>query len=84
MNLIILIKIYTKLYLNDEEIEFNYKLRLNKIGIYKIKIESKINLISLSSMFYNYSNIIHIKFLKIKTNNIINMSGMFYHCYNLF
>ena len=34
----------TKLYLNDKEIEFNYKLKFNKIGIYKITIKSNINL----------------------------------------
>ena len=54
----------TKLYLNDKEIEFNYKLKFNKIGTYKITIKSNINLISLSSMFYNCSNIINIKFIK--------------------
>ena len=33
----------TKLYLNDKEIEFNYKFKFNKIGTYKIKIKSNIN-----------------------------------------
>jgi hypothetical protein len=52
-NLIIFIKNNTKLYLNDKEIEFNYKLKFNKIGINKIKIKSNINLNCLSSIFYN-------------------------------
>ena len=43
----------TKLYLNDDKIKFNYKIKINKIGINKIKIKSNINLYSLSSMFYN-------------------------------
>ena len=73
----------TKLYLNDKEIEFNYKLKFNKIGINKIIIKSNINLYSLSSMFYNCKNIIKIKFIKIKPNNVINMSYMFYSCNNL-
>ena len=47
----------TKLYLNDKEIEFNYKLKFNEIGTYKIIIKSNINLYSLSSMFYNCRNI---------------------------
>ena len=54
----------TKLYLYDKEIEFKYKLKFNEIGINKIKIKSNLNLISLSSMFYNCSNIINIKFIK--------------------
>ena len=73
----------TKLFLNDKEIEFNYKLKFKEIGLYKIKIKSKINLISLSSMFYNCRNIINIKFIKFNTNNITNMSGMFNDCKNL-
>ena len=55
----------SKLYLNDNEIEFNYKLKFKEIGTYKIKIKSIINLSSLSSMFYNCSNIINIKFIII-------------------
>ena len=73
----------TKLYLNDKEIEFNYKLKLNKIGTHKIKIKSNINLISLSSMFYNCKNIINIKFIKINTNNVTDMSWMFSDCENI-
>ena len=63
----------TKLYLNDNQIEFNYKLKFNKIGINKIKIKSKIILNSLSSMFYFCYNIINIKFIKFNTNNVTNM-----------
>ena len=59
-----------KLYLNDKKIEFNYKLKFNEIGTYKIKIKSNINLISLSSMFYNCNNIINIKFIKFNTNSV--------------
>ena len=73
----------TKLYLNDKEIKFNYNLKFNKIGINKITIKSNINLISLSSMFYNCNNIINIKFLKFNTNNVIDISYMFYFCINL-
>ena len=29
----------TKLYLNDKQIKFNYKLKINKRGTYKIKID---------------------------------------------
>ena len=72
----------TKLYLNDKEIKFKYKLNCNK-GTYKIKIKSNIKLFSLSSMFYNCSNIINIKFIKFNTNNVTNMSWMFSNCYNL-
>ncbi len=73
----------TKLYLNDNEIEFNYKLKFNKIGPCKIKIKSNIILNNLSSMFYNCTSIINIKFIKINTNNVTNMSGMFSNCSNL-
>ena len=73
----------TKLYLNDKEIEFNYKLKFDKIGIYKIKIISNINLFSLPSMFYNCNYINKIKFIKINTNNVNNMSYMFYNCVSL-
>ncbi len=73
----------TKLYLNDNEIEFNYKLKFNEIGKNKIKIKSNINLFSLSTMFYNCNKIINIKFIKFNTNNIIDMNNMFYSCYNL-
>ena len=38
----------TKLFLNDKEIKFNYKLNFNEIGINKIIIKSNIKLISLS------------------------------------
>ena len=74
----------TKLYLNDKEIEFNYKLKFNKKGTYKIKIKSNINLYSLSNMFYNCSNIININFIKFNNNSVINdMSNMFCWCRNL-
>ena len=59
----------TQLYLNDKQIKFNYKLNFNEIGTYKIKIKSNINLISLSSMFYNCYNIINIKFINFNTYN---------------
>ena len=74
----------TKLYLNDNEIIFNYKLNFNKVGINKIVIKSYTKLSSLSSMFYNCVNINKIKFIKINTNNVIDMSFMFYHCDNLY
>ena len=73
----------TKLYLNDKEIKFNYKLKFNKIGTYNIKIKSNINLNSLSDMFHNCTKITKIKFIKFNFNNITNMSGMFSCCYNL-
>ncbi len=57
----------TKLYLNNKEIEFNYKLKFNKIGVNNIKIKSNIKLFSLYSMFYNCNQIINIKFIKINT-----------------
>ena len=38
----------TKLFLNDKEIKFDYKLNFNEIGINKIIIKSNIKLISLS------------------------------------
>ena len=72
-----------KLYLNNNEISFKYKLNLDKIGINNIKIISKGKLISLSSMFYNCRDINTIKFLKINTNNVSNMSNMFGYCLNL-
>ena len=70
----------TKLYLNNNEIEFNYKLIFNKSGIYKLKIKSNIKLFSLASMFYNCNKINKIKFIKINTNNVTDMSYMFYNC----
>ena len=41
----------TKLYLNDKEIEFNYKLKFKNIKSNKIKIKSNIKLFTLSVMF---------------------------------
>ena len=76
-------KINTKLYLNDKEIQFNYKLKFIKEGINKIKIISNIILFTLSSMFYNCKYIHKIIFLKINSNNIIDMSYMFSFCKNL-
>ena len=73
----------TKLYLNDKEIEFNYKLKLNNKGIYKILIKSNVKLFSLSTIFYNCLNINKINFIKINTNNVTDMSCMFSNCYNL-
>ena len=37
----------TKLYLNDKEIEFNHKLKIDKNKINKIKIKSNIKLFTL-------------------------------------
>ncbi len=73
----------TKLYLNDNEIEFNYKIKFDKIGINKIKIKSNINLICLSSMFFYCSNIININFVKFDINNVNDMSYMFSYCKSL-
>ena len=73
----------TKLYVNNNEISFKYKLKLNKIGINIIKIISKVELLTLSSMFYYCNNIKTIKFIKLNTNNITDMSDMFYNCKNL-
>ena len=74
----------TKLYLNNNEVTFGYKLKLAKIGINNIKIISKVKLFSLSSMFFFCKNINTIKFLKINTNNVTNMSNMFDGCKNLY
>ena len=73
----------TKLYLNEKEIEFNYKLKFEGIKTNKIKIESNIKLFTLSTMFYNCRNIKNIKFIKFNTNNVTNMSKMFDTCENL-
>ena len=73
----------TKLYLNDKEIEFNYKLKFNEIEGNKIKIKSNIKLFTLSTIFYNCRNIKNIKFIKFNTNNVTDMSYMFSHCENL-
>ena len=70
----------TKLYLNDKEIEFNYKLKYKIKETIKIKIKSNIKLFILSAMFYNCKNVINIKF---NTNNVTNMRLMFYNCENL-
>ena len=67
----------SKLFLNDKEIEFNYKLKFNNHNTNKIKINSNIKLSSLSTMFYNCKNIINIKFIKFNTNNVTDMSRMF-------
>ena len=75
--------INTKLYLNDEEISFKYKLKFNKTGINKIKIISNIKLFSLSSMFYNCYNINTINFIKINIEDVTDISFMFYNCINL-
>ncbi len=72
----------TKLYLNDIKVKFNYKLKINKFGINKIKIFSNIKLFSLSSMFYNCIYINKINFIK-NNNNINDISFMFYECINL-
>ena len=74
----------TKLYLNDNQIEFNHKLKIKKNGINKIKINSNIKLFSLSTMFYNCKNINKIDFIKFNTNNVIDMSNMFSYCKNLY
>ena len=73
----------TKIYLNDKEINFNYKLNIEKKGTYKVKIKSKVKLFSLASMFYNCNNITKIKFIKINTKNVTDMSRMFCYCSNL-
>ena len=73
----------TKLYLNDIKVKFNYKLKINKFGINKIKIFSNIKLFSLSSMFYNCIYIKKINFIKINNKNINDMSYIFYNCCNL-
>ena len=72
------------MYLNEKEIEFNYKLKLDKIETTnKIKIKSKIKLFTLSTMFYNCKNIINIKFKKFNSSNVTDMSYMFSNCQNL-
>ena len=53
----------TKLYLNDKEIKFNYKLKFNKIRTFKIK--SNIKLFSLSSMLIRF---VCFLFMKIYQN----------------
>ena len=73
----------TKLYINEKEIEFNYKLKFHKSETNKIKILSNIKLFTLSTMFYNCINIKNIKFIKLDTHHVTNMSGMFCNCKNL-
>ena len=73
----------TKLYLNNNEVSFKYKLILDKIGINIIKIISKVKLLSLSSMFFYCNKINSIKFLKINTINVTDMKIMFACCENL-
>ena len=73
----------TKLFLNDKEVEFDYKLKFNQIGNNKILIKSNVKLYSLATMFYKCYNIIKIKFIKINTNKVTNMRAMFYDCSKL-
>ena len=73
----------TKLYLNDKEIEFKYKLKYKIKETIRIKIKSNIKLFNLSTMFYNCKNVKNIKFIKFNTNNVTNMNEMFYQCNNL-
>ena len=64
-----------KLYLNDDKINFNYKINIKKIGTNKIIIISNIKLFSLSSILkYNIIKLINliINLLKIVKSNKIN------------
>ena len=66
------------LYLNNERINFSYKYKFEKEGKYSLKILFKIEIKNTSFMFNECSSLISLNLFNFNTNNINNMSDMFY------
>ena len=72
-----------EIYINDKKYINRKYLKVEREGLYEIKLKFAINITNTSYMFYGCSNLTKIDFSFFITNNIINMSHMFYNCSNL-
>ena len=72
-----------KLYINEEEYEYNKFFFPKKCGMNIIKLVLDIKIEDCSYMFYNCRNIISIDLSSFDSRNVTNMSNMFSECYNL-
>ena len=71
---------FCELYLNEEKISFCFKTKFDKAGIYKLKIKCKQLLSNTNFMLFKCSSLASLNLSNFNTNNIKDMSFMFYNC----
>jgi len=72
-----------KLYINEEEYEYNKFFFPKKCGINIIKLKFDTQIEDCSYMFYNCRNIVSIDLSSFDFKKVTDMSNMFSECYNL-
>ena len=72
-----------ELFLNENKIDFCEKYQLPKEGKYIIKIIFHIPLININRIFRDCITLLSIDLSNFNTNNVNNMSNMFYNCSSL-
>ena len=66
--------------INEKIIEFTYYYQFNKEGKYIIEYSFKNNLTKTCYMFYNCKSLTNLDLSNFNTQNVTDMSGMFYYC----
>ena len=73
----------TELYINNEKHKYKSFFIPEKEGIYNIKLKIKILMKNCCCLFYGLNHVQNIDLSPFNTENVTNMSYMFYFCYNL-
>ena len=73
----------SKIYINEEEIDFSYYYHFPKNGIYKIKYVFNDILTSINFLFYKCYSIVSLDFSQFNGENITNMGCTFSFCSSL-
>ena len=71
------------MFIDNREVEYEKCKKFEKIGIYKIKIKLKTDLVNGYCMFLGCKNINEINLSKFETKYINNMCAMFRVCINI-
>ena len=71
------------MYVNNKKINFCIEYNFKKIGKYLIKINCKRKLIHTKNIFSYCSSLTSLNLSNFNTNNVNNMSYMFYDCSSL-
>ena len=74
---------YFDIYINNNKINYCFEYNFKEIGKYQIKINWKKKLINTKNIFFDCCSLTSLNLSNFNTNNVTNMSNMFYGCSSL-
>ena len=76
-------RIQNYIYIYNNKYKYSKYFKLEKEGIYEIKLKFNINITDCSFLFSDCQNITNLDLSSFDTKNVINMSYMFSFCDNI-